>query len=275
MKKVLFAFIVILLVAVIAFGGYKIYEGLHAYDVIEEYYDTAAQYIVSEPEVTASAPAEATEANDEPEESVQETSVISEEAPEQEIETAPITIDFDTLLQDCPDTIGWLYAVDGSVNLPVVQGTDNQYYLTHLPNGKYSSGGSLFLDYLNEADFSDETSFIYGHNMKNGTMLQPVLEYQKQAYYDANPVMYLLTPEQNYKLELFAGVLTDIESDVYTFSFESPESKQAFIDDLVTRSTFVPVSVPTAEDRLVCLSTCAYDFEDARYVVFAKLTEIG
>lgn len=276
MKKVLFILIVILLLVVMAVGGYKIYEGLHAYDVIEKYYDTAEQYIVSVPDTPRE---EATAVSQAPESVETEISVPEEasvlEKEEEPVETAPISIDFSALMKDCPDTIGWLHASDGSVNLPVVQGTDNQYYLTHLPNGNYSSGGSLFLDYLNSADFSDESSFIYGHNMKNGTMLQPILEYQKQAYYDAYPVMYLLTPEQDFKLELFAGVLTPVESDVYTFSFESPESKQTFIDSLVERSTFVPQSIPTAEDRILCLSTCAYDYDNARYVVFAKLTEIG
>lgn len=271
MKKAVYAVIVCVLVAVIGFSGYKIYQGLHAYEVIDAYYDTAEKYVMTTPASEApTAPTTAPKPSYQVQVSVQE-SVIEETT----LEVAPIAIDFDALQQDAPDAIGWLYALDGSVNLPIVQGEDNQYYLTHLPDGGYSSGGSLFLDYLNESDFSDEASFIYGHNMKNGTMLQPLLEYRKQSYYDANPVLYILTPGQNYKLELFAGILTDLESDVYTFSFDTPEIKQSFINDLVSRSTFVPQIVPTQEDRLVCLSTCAYDFKDARYVVFGKLTEIG
>ena len=276
MKHKILPLFVMILVTVIILGSAKIYEGLHEYEVVEAYYDTAEQYVVipSEPpvEITPEASKEISAAE---EISVLEVPEMSILEPSEPVETAPISIDFDTLIADCPDTIGWLYAVDGSVNLPVVQGSDNQYYLTHLPNGNYSSGGSLFLDYLNSDDFQDEASFIYGHNMKNGTMLQPILAYQDQSHYDANPVMYLLTPEQDYKLELFAGILTGIESDVYTFNFDSVDTKQAFIDGLVTRSTFTAQRIPAAEERIVCLSTCAYDYENARYVVFAALTPIG
>lgn len=269
--------IALLLVAVIAVSGVKLYQGLRAYDVIEEYYDTAEQYVAVAPQASVEpTPETASEISIQEGISVlepEEASVLEE--PSEPMETAPISVEFETLLADCPDTIGWLYAADGSVNLPVVQGTDNQYYLTHLPNGDYSSGGSLFLDYLNSSDFGDEVSFIYGHNMKNGTMLQPILKYEDQSYYDACPVMYLLTPEQNYKLELFAGILTGIESEVYTFNFDGPESKQAFINGLAEQSTFVPQRIPEAEERILCLSTCAYDYENARYVVFGALTEIG
>lgn len=276
MKNRIFALLVSALVTVMLLGGAKILEGLHAYDVIDQYYETAEQYVVVQsppPTVEPVAPV----ATPEPVEvSVVEDSLVEEPVEEPKpVELPPITVNFDTLLADSPDTIGWLYAVDGSVNLPVVQGTDNLYYLTHLPNGNYSSGGSLFLDYLNSDQFDDEVSFIYGHNMKNGTMLQPLLEYQKQGYYDQYPVMYLLTPEKNYKLELFAGILTGIESDVYTFNFDGEEAKQSFIDGLVARSTFVPQRIPEASECLLCMSTCAYDYENARYVVFAALTEIG
>lgn len=269
MKKTIYILIVVALVAVMGVSGFKLYQGLHRYEVIEEYNDTVQKYVVS------SAPSASPSPKGTKPLVTDETSEIEETVEKADVETAPISIDFAALLQDAPDTVGWLYAVDGSINLPVVQGEDNQFYLTHLPDGEYSYGGSLFLDYLNESDFSDEASFIYGHNMKNGTMLQPLLEYEKQEYYDKYPVMYLLTPEKDYKLELFAGILTDLESDVYTFSFATPEDKENFIDGLVARSTFTPSFVPRAGDRLLCLSTCAYDYNGARYVVFGKLTELG
>lgn len=263
------------LVCVMVLGCVMIYRGLHAYDVIDSYYEEATQYVVATemPTVPTAAPTAVPqeESLEEPESVLEDASVVEEEP----LEKPPISIDFDALLGGSPDAVGWLYAPDGTVNLPVVQGTDNLYYLTHLPNGEYSSGGSLFLDYLNDGEFQDEISFIYGHNMKNGTMLQPLLEYRQQSYYDANPVLYLLTPEHNYKLELFAGILTGIESDVYTFNFDGPESKQTFIDGLAAQSTFVPLRIPQASERILCLSTCAYDYENARYVVFGALTEIG
>ena len=275
MKKETYTAILVVLATVMGIAGHNVLWGVRSYQVVDAYYETAQQYVVSEtaspsPEIVPEAPVESVY---EESSSVVEDSVLEE--PLELVEKPPITIDFQSLILDAPDAVGWLYAVDGSVNLPVVQGEDNQYYLKRLPDGSYSSGGSLFMDYLNEGDFTSEVTFIYGHNMKNGTMLQPILNYEKQEYYDKNPVMYILTPEKNYKLELFAGILTGIESDVYTFAFDTQEIKQAFIDSLVERSTFAPQRIPSVEEKLVCLSTCAYDYADARYVVFGTLIEIG
>lgn len=277
MKKSVFVIIVIILVAIIGFSAYQIISGLNVYRGIDEYYDTVdEQYVVAvepvsepEPEVPVEAELSVAEETEAPE-PVVEASVETEV-----VEVAPIQVDFETLLADAPDTVGWLYTLDGEINLPVVQGDDNEYYLRRLPNGDYSFGGSLFLDYLATSDFSDTISFVYGHNMRNGSMLQPITAYGKQSYYDAYPVMYLLTPQQNYKLEVFSGYVTDVESEAYTFNFASDEEKEGYIQMLQNMSDFTSFVEVTAQDRILCLSTCTYEYEDARYVVFSKLTPIG
>lgn len=280
MKKSVFIVIVLILVAIIGFSAYQIISGLNVYRGIDEYYDTVDEQYVVETVSPAPEVSQMQEVSEETAPAELEESSVPESAAEEVVETevvevAPIQVDFDALLVDAPDTVGWLYTMDGEVNLPVVQGEDNQYYLRRLPNGDYSFGGSLFLDYLASGDFSDSISFIYGHNMRNGSMLQPITAYQKQSYYDAYPVIYLLTPEQNYKLEVFSGYVTDVESEAYTFHFASDEEKEGYIQMLQNMSDFVsPVEV-TAEDEILCLSTCTYEYEDARYVVFSKLTPIG
>lgn len=280
MKKSVFIVIVLILVAIIGFSAYKIISGLNVYRGIDEYYDTVDDQYVMEtvqeaPEVSQAPEGSAVSEPAQLEEGVSPDPAIEEVIEAEVMETAPIQVDFDALLADAPDTVGWLYTMDGEVNLPIVQGEDNQYYLRRLPNGEYSFGGSLFLDYLATPDFSDTISFIYGHNMRNGSMLQPITAYQKQAYYDAYPVMYLLTPNQNYKLEVFSGYVTDVESEAYTFNFASDEEKEGYIQMLQNMSDFVSEVEVTVEDEILCLSTCTYEYEDARYVVFSKMTAIG
>jgi sortase B len=280
MKQSIKRAVVLFLISVIILGSYQIYSGLAAYRQIETYRADVERKYVVEPSASAGVPSpapgtETAEATQPPQISAQEPEPEPEPSAEAEKEAAPITVDFDALLQDCPDTVGWLYTLDGTVNLPVVQGTDNLYYLTHTADGREVSGGSLFLDYLNESDFSEDVSFIYGHNMKNGSMFEPLLSYRKQSYYDSYPVIYLLTPTQDYKLELFSGFVTTMESDVYTFNFDTEEAKKQYISEMAALSEFTPRSLPDATDRIVCLSTCAYDFENARYVLLGRLVEVG
>jgi sortase B len=282
MKQSIKRAVVLFLISVIILGNYQIYSGLASYRQIEVYRADVERRYVVEPTASTGVPSlastptpvvEPTEASKSPQISAQEPE--PEPPAEAEKEVAPITVDFDALLQDCPDTVGWIYTMDGTVNLPVVQGTDNLYYLTHTADGREISGGSLFLDYLNESDFSEDVSFIYGHNMKNGSMFEPLLNYRKQSYYDSYPVIYLLTPTQDYRLELFSGFVTTMESDVYTFNFDTEEAKEQYISEMEDLSEFTPQSLPDVTDRIVCLSTCAYDFENARYVLLGKLVEVG
>ena len=105
-------------------------------------------------------------------------------------------MDFETLRASGPDIIGWLTLLNTAINYPVTQTDNNEYYLKHLYDGTYNKAGCLFADYENKADFSDRNTIIYGHNMRDGSMLAVLNEYDEQRYFDEHPQMYLMTPER-------------------------------------------------------------------------------
>ena len=86
--------------------------------------------------------------------------------------------------------------------------------------------------------------------------------------------MYLLTPEADYKIEIFAGYVTDYKSDAYVKTFESAEDIEQFISSAVEKSTFATNIEPTADDKFITLSTCSYEFDNARYVIVGRLVEL-
>ena len=98
-----------------------------------------------------------------------------------------------TLPAACKDVVAWIDCEDTLINDPIVQNGDNNYYLRRLLNGQYNLSGTLFIDYRNQADFSDWNTIIYGHNMNNDTMFGILPDYRKQELFDPHPVMYLLT----------------------------------------------------------------------------------
>ena len=108
------------------------------------------------------------------------------------------TVQFDELLKTNGDVIAWIYGANTHINYPVVQGSDNDYYLRHLLDGTWNDNGSIFMDCANSADFSDQNSLIYGHNMTSGAMFSNLVKYKQQAYYDQHPYLYMLTPQQSY-----------------------------------------------------------------------------
>lgn len=189
-------------------------------------------------------------------------------------DTAPISVDFEALLKENSDIIGWLYCENTPINYPVVQTKDNDYYLRRDLNGKYLRTGTLFADFRCSAVGTGQIHIIYGHNMKNSSMFGTLLNYGKQEYYSAHPVIYYLTPENDYKIELFSGFTANSSSDIYRTEIGEAADFEAFLQGIISKSTFTSNVSVSGNDKIVMLSTCSYEFNNARYVVFGKLTSL-
>ena len=169
-----------------------------------------------------------------------------------------------------PDTVGWIEIPGTGISYPLMQADDNAYYLNHTFSGKVNSAGSIFMEQLNSSDFTDLHTIIYGHNMKNNTMFGSLQEYKNQNYYDNHKVMYYFTPEKNYIIELFTGYTISVESDIYDLSIIDSSK----LEELISKSDFESNTKVTEEDKIITLSTCAYEYDGARYIVMGVLKEI-
>lgn len=183
----------------------------------------------------------------------------------------PISVDFDALLAENKDIVGWLYCEDTNINYPLVQGEDNDYYLHHAYDGKESRAGALFVDAENRPQFADSNTIIYGHHMKNGSMFAHLADFADQEYFEAHSVMWLLTPEQTYQVELFGGYLTTAGSDSYTIFTGECEEWKEYLERALAASDVQAEAKTPPDGRYVMLSTCEYDFKDARYVLHGRL----
>ena len=254
-NKLVIAVLTILSLVVLASGGYVLgqraieyVEGDQAYSGLEEYVSFL----------------EAGQEADEPD-SVQQT-----EAPEEQA-GAP-SVNFAALSRINPDIVGWLYCEGTAINYPVVQGKDDVFYLDHLFDGTQNANGCLFLDSRVDASFSSVHSIIYGHHMRSGAMFASLDGYKRQSYYDAHPSMLLLTPDATYEVRLFAAYVAEPSESAWEVSFSSDEEVRSWIDAAIARSTFESDVKPAPGDRLLTLSTCSYEFTDARFVVVGWLS---
>lgn len=184
-------------------------------------------------------------------------------------------VDWKALKKVNPDVQGWLYQKGTVINYPVVQGTDNDTYLHTRFDKQWSGGGTLFVDYRMEKDFKGFNSIIYGHHMKDGSMFRSIRGYTKEeGYYDKHKTLELATPHGNYHLVVFSAFITKAtDENTYKMTYDGDE-KQAYIDRAWEQSE-LPITRDsvdvTKSDRLVTLSTCAYDYEEARYIVMCKM----
>ena len=242
------------------------------------YQDARIAYFHTEPEepepVLPETPTKPTEEPDtEPtEEPVQEPE--TQEPPKQEKPTPPkppVRLDFPSLKEASPDAVGWLEIPGTQISYPLVQGADNVKYLTTAFDGTRSRYGSLFLDFRNSPDFTDQNTLIYGHNLGNSAMFGRLLQYRHQDYYEKHPTFTIYTEQGELQYRIFSAYTADVASDTYRISF-SEESFAAFLQEAQALSQILTNVTPGPQDSIVTLSTCTNNSDQERFVVYGCLT---
>ena len=199
---------------------------------------------------------------------------------DQEAEVAPIEVDFDELCGANKDVVGWIYCEDTYINYPVLHGDTNDTYLRRDYMHRDNIDGSIFCDAGNRRGFADANTIIYGHHMNYGTygkMFACLDDWADQEYYESHPVMWLLTPTQDYKIVLFSGHHTNAYSNMYDIYASHDKKLEKYLAEAVKESDFKPlegVTVDEKEGKFVMLSTCAYIFQNARYVIHGELVPV-
>lgn len=180
-------------------------------------------------------------------------------------------VDFDALAEINADVIGWICIEDTKINYPIVQTVNDDYYLKHLFDHTPNNSGAIFMDARNQKDFSDANSFVFGHNIKNGTMFAPLFNFKKQEFYEEHPTWLLMTPEQNYVVEIFAGSLVGNKDNIWDTNFEDWHARQDWLDLMMEKSILTTDVQVRTSDRVVVLSTCSYEFNAARFFLLGIL----
>lgn len=72
-----------------------------------------------------------------------------------------------------------------------------------------------------------------------------VVEDLRQDYYNAHPIMYLLTSLQNYKIEFIAGYVTSFDSEIYDIK-NTIEERDAIVQTALDKTGFTSEAVMTA-----------------------------
>ena len=106
--------------------------------------------------------------------------------------------------------------------------------------------------------------------MKNGTMFTDLDKYKKQEFFDEHPVALLMTPDKNYKVDFFAGYVAAPQDDAWEIGFTETEF-EVWLQNAADRSCFTSEIAPNISDHILTLSTCSYEFDDARFVLVGAL----
>lgn len=235
-------------------AAFMIFKTARDYKAASDEYDSLRQYASEEVSATDTAekvsdikPIELEEAEERKELKENEN---REDFPEMEV-------DFKSLKEKNPDTVGWLYVGSCGISYPIVQGEDNDYYMHHTFEGTANSSGAIIMDYRDDKYLKDWNTFIYGHNMKNGSMFGSLKKLLKdESLYDSDPYIYVYLPGYIYRYQIFSYYKDKPDSKMYWTADNLQEYRQ-YIRDALSLSVR-DLGVETSEENnMITLVTCS------------------
>lgn len=183
-----------------------------------------------------------------------------------------------------PDILGWLHLPNTTVDDPVLQAENNEYYLRLTDEKKYDIFGCYFADFRNTLegrDSLDRNTIIYGHSdytddpeAKGGKKFTQLFHYADMEFLKENPYIFFSTEKEDFVYQIFSVFYTDIDFN-YIQNNPSDANYGNILDEALAKSLYVMDVPVTLEDKIITLSTCTGQYkqpkENYRFVVMGRL----
>ena len=215
-----------------------------------------------------------------------------------EVETIPPTSEereqhneslMNSFVEVSADVKGFVELPGCDIYYPVVQGTDNNYYLTHTYDNRTNKAGAVFMDYrcTVSEEFTSPNIVLYGHNQEDGTMFGNLKNYKNNVdFYKANPFVSFNTEYGIGDYVIFGYFITNVypKQDLYGEVFHYHDYIDAladeatfnwYISEIAERNQIIPTVDVAFGDQLLVLSTCSTEYADSRFVVIARKLREG
>ena len=164
-------------------------------------------------------------------------------------------INFEELKNINSDAVAWIRIKDTSINYPIVQAKDNDYYLHKDINKKYSTCGWIFMDWQNSETFIDKNTVIYGHNIKSGVMFADLLKIQRNQL-GKDITIEIYTPDEKLEYKVYSSYMIEPEGYAIKSNIVTEDVFQDYLKTMIGRSTIDYNIMPTTSDKVLTLSTC-------------------
>lgn len=210
---------------------------------------------------------------------VEEKSEKVEEKPEQKtVVESERMIQVKKIKEENQDIVGWLEIQNTGISYPVLQGIDNEYYMTHNYKKEKSKNGSIFLTKEYDWTIPSSNLLIYGHNLGNGTMFQELLKYASKDFYNQHPTIRFTTTEADSEYEIISVFKSRVyyksEKNVFRYYYfvnaNTDEEYNQFITDAKKASLYDIDATAEYGEQLITLSTCSYHVKDGRFAVVGR-----
>jgi len=184
-----------------------------------------------------------------------------------------INVDLEELQKINSDTIGFISVSGTNINYPIVQTTNNEFYLNHSFRKRRNRAGWVFMDYRNNALSFDKNTILYGHSRTNRTMFGDLRNILNTNWINNrnNHVIRLSTLNENSLWQIFSIYTIPVENYYLNINFRNNEEYNTWLQTMLNRSQHNFNTTVDINDRVITLSTCADNNNTRRMVVHAKL----
>lgn len=165
-------------------------------------------------------------------------------------------IDFESLEKQNEDTVAWIRIEGTNINYPIVQSTNNDYYLHRDFNKEYSTCGWIFMDYKNTETMIDKNTVLYGHNIKSGIMFSELKKILNNQLGQDDIKIEIYTPTERLDYYVFSSYLKEPDDYAIKSNIVKDSDQEKYINEMVRRSKNNYKWGPDKTDKLLTLSTC-------------------
>ena len=163
----------------------------------------------------------------------------------------------------------WIQIENTNINYPVVQSSDNDYYLKHNFRKESNISGTVFVESANDID-NDKNIILYGHNMRNGTMFNNITNYKEESFFNEDNKINIIMNNTLYEYEVFSVYVKNVSEVNLAIGFANEDEFINYAYNQADESIYKKDVDFSAEDNLITLVTCSYEFTDARTIVVAR-----
>lgn len=178
-------------------------------------------------------------------------------------------VNLEALREINEDVVGWIEIPGTELSYPLVQGRDNQYYLSHNWKKENSGGGSVFLEATNSRDLSDYHTIVYAHRMRNDSMFGTLKYYKDADFWREHPSVFIATADGVRQYDIFSAREAGVKGIVYRLDIRESGLEEEFLRDCMEGSVIDTGITPETGEQILTLSTCTGNGHSTRWVVQA------
>lgn len=183
--------------------------------------------------------------------------------------------DYKAMLEYNDEAKGYIKLDGTRIQYPIVEHSDNDFYLTRGSDKISNGAGALFLDYRT-AGLDGDMCILYGHNMLDGSMFKALMDFRKDEFCKKHQIFDVYVGYRHYIYYVFSTFSAkDVDENIYKWGFENDSDFQSWINRVYSKSSYkFDCEKPGISDKIIMCSTCIDDDGNRQLVCMYRGEEI-